>query len=71
MLSGNPDSTALINEIEKNNGFNYLCEGNGYYLSNGDAREIIKELLYAIETANILECERKAIISEFLENIRE
>lgn len=71
MLSSNPDSTALINEIEKNNGFNYLCEGHGYFLSNGDAREIIKELLYAIETANILECERKAIISEFLENIRE
>lgn len=71
MITNCNETAALITAIKEQRGFNYICEGRCYTMRNTDAREIIKELLYAIETADIFECEKKAIFDTFIENITE
>lgn len=71
MITDCNETATLITAIKEQRGFNFICEGRCYNLRNTDAREIIKELLYAIETADILDCEKKAIFDTFIENITE
>ena len=58
----------FINALENNNGFNYLCEV-GWDIRKDDILKLLKELTYAVETANLLPSELTEIIDEMKDNL--
>lgn len=58
----------FINALENNNGFNYLC-GVGWDIRKDDILKLLKELTYAVETADLLSCELTRIIDEMKDNL--
>lgn len=61
----------LLVAIAKGEGFDYLCNStNMYDLNKADFRNILKELLYAIETERITDRHtHRDIVEETLENV--
>ena len=59
----------FINALENNNGFNYLCEV-GWDIRKDDILKLLKELTYAVETANLLPSELTEIIDEMKDNLK-
>ena len=58
----------FINALENNNGFNYLGEV-GWDIRKDDILKLLKELTYAVETANLLPSELTEIIDEMKDNL--
>ena len=58
----------FINALKNNNGFNYLCEV-GWDIRKDDILKLLKELTYAVETANLLPSELTEIIDEMKDNL--
>ena len=58
----------FINALENNNGFNYLCEVD-WDIRKNDILKLLKELTYAVETADLLSCELTRIIDEMKDNL--
>ncbi len=58
----------FINALENDNGFNYLCQV-GWDIRKDDILKLLKELTYAIETANLLPSELTEIVDEMKDNL--
>lgn len=58
----------FISALENNNGFNYLCEVD-WDIRKNDILKLLKELTYAVETADLLSCELTRIIDEMKDNL--
>ena len=58
----------FISALENNNGFNYLCEVD-WDIRKNDIFKLLKELTYAVETADLLSCELTRIIDEMKDNL--
>lgn len=60
----------LITAITKGDGFNFMTTSKSYDLNKADLRELVKELLYAIETERVCDYHtHAAIVTETLENV--
>ena len=60
----------LVEAIIEGEGFNFMATSESYDLSKSDMRELLKELLYAIETERITDRHtHKDIVTETLENV--
>ena len=60
----------LVEAIIEGEGFNFMTTSESYNLSNADMRELLKELLYAIETERITDRHTHMdIVTETLENV--
>ena len=72
-----PDATSadiayckLVEAIIEGEGFNFMTTLEAYNLSNADIRELLKELLYAIETERITDRHTHTdIVTETLDNV--
>lgn len=58
----------FIEAMKTDNGFNFLCT-EGWNIRKDDLLSLLKELIYAVETASLLSSERKEIIGEMEENL--
>lgn len=62
--------TKLLRAISKGEGFNFMTSNDAFKLRNSDMRDILKELLYAIETERVTDhYTRRNIVEETLENL--
>ena len=62
----------LIEAIIEGEGFNFMITSDSYNLSKYDMRDLLKELLYAIETERITDRHtHKDIVTETLGNVLE
>lgn len=60
----------LVEAIIEGEGFNFMTTSESYYLRKADMRELLKELLYAIETERITDRHtHKDIVTETLDNV--
>lgn len=60
----------LIEAIIEGEGFNFMTTSKAYDLSKFDMRELLKELLYAIETERITDRHTHTdIVTETLDNV--
>ena len=60
----------LVEAIIEGEGFNFMITSDSYNLSKYDMRDLLKELLYAIETECITDRHtHKDIITETLDNV--
>lgn len=60
----------LIEAITKGDGFNFMTTSKSYDLNKSDMRELLKELLYAIETECLTDRHtHKNIVTETLDNV--
>ena len=72
-----PDATSgdiaycnLIEAIIEGEGFNFMTTSESYDLRKSDLRELLKELLYAIETERITDQHTHTdIVTETLDNV--
>lgn len=60
----------FINALENDNGFNYLCEV-GWDIRKDDILKLLKELTYAVETADLLSSELTEIVDEMKDNLED
>lgn len=60
----------FINALENDNGFNYLCEV-GWDIRKDDILKLLKELAYAVETADLLPSELTEIIDRMKDNLED
>lgn len=75
--ASSPDATyadiaylRLVEAIIEGEGFNFMTTSESYDLRKSDMRELLKELLYAIETERITDRHTHTdIVTETLENI--
>lgn len=58
----------FVEAMKTNDGFNYLC-AVGWDIRKDDLLRMLKELAYAVETADLLPCETKEIIESLEENL--
>ena len=60
----------LIEAIIKGEGFNFMTTSKSYDVNKSDMRELLKELLYAIETECLTDRHtHKNIVTETLDNV--
>ena len=60
----------LLHAISKGEGFNFMTSSSSLDLRKSDIRDVLKELLYAIETERITDhYTRRNIVEEVLENL--
>lgn len=75
--AGSPTATSadiayceLIEAIIEGKGFNFMTTSKAYDLNKSDMRELLKELLYAIETECLTDRHtHKNIVTETLDNV--
>lgn len=60
----------LVEAIIEGEGFNFMTTAEAYNLNKADIRELLKELLYAIETERITDRHTHTdIVTETLDNV--
>ena len=60
----------LVEAIIEGEGFNFMATFDSYNLRKSDMRDLLKELLYAIETERITDRHtHREIVTETLENV--